>query len=144
MESALSFSWRLPNAIKEDYLSGKLNSIFFVSAERKIGLGAYYPPLFCDYTRKWVESGRSHVIFKNFSYDIVKAYADYLHEIDIKLKCLNDWIQLLEFSCFIGRKDLLDRALAMICEEQPSLDRRSAVYSALAIMEVSNLRIIKV
>lgn len=32
MECALSFSWRLPNAIKEDYLSGKLNSIFFVSA----------------------------------------------------------------------------------------------------------------
>ena len=32
MNSALSFSWRLPNEIKEDYLSGKLNSIFFVSA----------------------------------------------------------------------------------------------------------------
>lgn len=32
MESALSFSWRLPSEIKEDYLNGKLNSIFFVSA----------------------------------------------------------------------------------------------------------------
>ncbi|CAG5084529.1 Oidioi.mRNA.OKI2018_I69.PAR.g10664.t1.cds [Oikopleura dioica] len=109
MESLLNFSWRLPEEIKEDYLSGKLNSIYFVSADetRKIGLGPYYPPLFCQYTRKW-----------NFSYEIVKAYADYLHEIDIKLKCLNDWVQMLEFACYIGRKDLLDKALAHLCEVQ--------------------------
>ena len=76
------------------------------------------------------------------------------------VKCLNDWIQLLEFACYIGRKDLLDKALAHLCEVQegfntcilfysgqvfflnsqkPTLDRRSAVYSALAIMNVLGL-----
>lgn len=73
---------------------------------RKIGFGAYYLPLFCEYSRKQIEEGKTEIKFDHFAYETVKMYADYIHEIHLELKWI-DKLQLLELACFINRKELI-------------------------------------
>ena len=73
---------------------------------RRIGFGAFYLPLFCEYSRKQIEAGNTEIFFDHFAYETVKMYADYIHEIHLDLKFI-DKIQLFEFACFIHRKELI-------------------------------------
>ena len=41
---------------------------------RKIGFGPFYLPLFCEYSRKQIEAGKTEIHFPHFAYETVKLY----------------------------------------------------------------------
>ena len=79
--------------------------------------------------------GETTIEFNHFSFEIVKLYADYIHQKNLELG-LNDKLQLLELAAWLKQKQLTKQLLEEIEDEEWCLDNEDRVEIAIAFMNV--------